>query len=167
MLVRVALTVIAAIAGLASACVSREVHSYPSRLREHATELQGRGRATIESVDEGAFEVRASTRVSISQRDDGATLTREVTIGELVAGCDPAAGATPGCLADHVVERDTVVGEKRERRLGAAVTSIITTATGVGLVGLCVVQCDGKDVAIGSGLIVGGLIIFVLGFALH
>ncbi len=171
-----AAAVVLALAVLAAGCVSHTVHSYPSRLREHAAELQRRGHARVETVDHGLVEVHASTRISVSERDGDAKLTREVTIGELVAGCDdPAPGGggagrsmrDPDCLADRVLEQDLAVGEKKERRIGAAITSIITGGTGVGLIGLCVVECEGKDVAIGAGLVVAGLFIFAVGFALH
>ena len=159
---------LALLATLLAGCVTYTVHSWPSRIRERAGDLQTHGRARIETLEHGPYEVRASTPILISQRDGNAKITREITIGELVAGCDPASTAPdPDCLADHVVEQDTVVGEKRERRVGAAIASCISTATGAGLVGLCIVECDGKDVAIGAGLLVGGLIIFAFGFALH
>jgi outer membrane murein-binding lipoprotein Lpp len=159
----VAVVAVVVSATLAAGCVTRDVRSYPSRLREHATELQTRGRATVEALEDRPVEVRATTRVAVSERQaGGARLTREVTIGELVAGCDASPGEATTCLADQVVEEEMVVAQRRERRVGAAVGSAFSGAIGVAAVGFCIAECTGRDLAIGAGVLVGGALLFAL-----
>jgi hypothetical protein len=146
-----------------AACGTRQVKAFPSDLRAHATELQTAGKAEIISIDDGTVTVQAATRIEVAEgTGDGALLVRHVTIGELVAGCPAPGVPTPACLADQVVERETVVGEKRDRQVGPAITSGVAAFAGLALVGTCLAECENKDIALGSGLVIAGAGLFLL-----
>lgn len=148
---------------LLTACATRPVRSFPSELRAQSAALQTTGTAEIQSIDDGRFTVRATTEVEVAEpSDDGARLVRNVTIAELVAGCPAPGTPAPACLADRVVEREMVVGEKRHGQVGPAITSGLAAFAGLALVGTCLAECENKDIAIGAGLTVAGAGLFLL-----
>lgn len=146
---------------LAAACTQRPVQAFPSDLRAHAAELSSRGHADVQTVDDGVVRISAGTRVSVAQgTGDGAQLVRELTIRELVAGCTPD---VPGdCLASQVIEREMVVGTKRVKNVGGGITSAVSALAGLALVGTCLAECENKDIALGTGLVIAGAGLFVL-----
>lgn len=151
----ISLSLAAAVA--AAGCATRPVKSFPSELRAQSAALQTTGKAEIESIDDGRFTVRATTEVEVAEpSDEGARLVRNVTIAELVAGCPAPGVPAPACLADRVVEREMVVGEKRSGQVGPAITSGLAAFAGLALVGGCLAECENKDIAIGAGLTVAG-----------
>lgn len=156
------------LAAIAGGCVTRQVQALPSELRAHATELRTTGKATVQSIDDGRFVVDAATTVEVKvPADAGAILTRQVTIGELVGSCTAPGMPTPQCLADQVLDREIIVGEKPRRRVGTAIASGVSVVAGLAVAGVCLVECDNNDIAIGAGLVVAGVGILVLGLMLR
>lgn len=148
-------------AWLAAGCTQRPVQAFPSDLRAHAAELSTAGHADIQTVDDGVVRISAGTRVSVAESHGvGAQLIRELTIGELVAGCTPDVAGD--CLADRVVEREMVVGSKRVKNVGGGITSAVSAIAGLAIVGTCLAECENKDILLGTGLVIAGAGLFVL-----
>ncbi len=151
----------AVLALVAAGCTQRPVQAFPSDLRAHAAELTSRGHADIQTVDDGVVRISATTRVSVAQgTGDGAQLIRELTIRELVEGCIP--DAPGGCLADQVIEREMVVGTRKVKNVGGGITAAVSALAGLALVGTCLAECENKDIALGTGLVIAGAGLFVL-----
>jgi hypothetical protein len=147
---------------ITAACGSRQVKAFPSDLRAAAPALQQSGRAEIQSIDDGPFTVRATTQIEVAEPADDALLVRRITVAELVDGCPAPGTPAPQCLADRVVERELIVGEKRTRNVGGAITSVVAAGAGLALVGTCLAECENKDIAIGTGLVIAGAGLFLL-----
>jgi len=151
----------AAAAAAPAACSHQPVHTWPSELAAHAAELTTTGRARVEVVEPGDHLVRPDTRVTVAIPDGPGRRIRELTVGELVAGC----GGDGPCLAHQVVQTELVVGTRRKTHVAGTVSSALSGAAIAGLTGYCLAECSTKQVVIGGGVIAALAVLTVLSFA--